>query len=333
MSSQLNINKRFSVFPLYHENLWKFYKTQVSNSWFVEEVELDQDVKDWAMMDSNLKKLISRVLAIFNFADIVVCDNVKEIINMIEPFNLLEAEFFYDAQLFIERIHAEMYSQFLETLIKSLPERNKLQHAVSYFSFAKRKAEVMAKYQGDKSSLNEKLINNACGEQIGFSSLFAVIFWLRKKNLMPGVRLGNSLISQDENLHFSFACELYKTLCKLGHVEKLSQDRVVEIVKDFVSVEITVLEDIFSGISEDELEELTKENMVKYIKHMADIVLLSLGYSKFYKEANPFEFMNLINLREQHNFFERKTGEYKMFNINKTQTDQKKNAYELEVEF
>jgi ribonucleoside-diphosphate reductase subunit M2 len=332
MSNQLNLNKRFSIFPLHHENLWKFYKTQVSNSWFVEEVELDQDVKDWSCMDSNLKKLISRVLAVFNFADIVVCDNVKEIVHLIEPFNLLEAEFFYDAQLFIERIHAEMYSQFLETLIKSLQERNTLQHAVTSFSFAKRKAEMMAKYQGN-SSLAEKMINNACGEQIGFSSLFAVIFWLRKKNLMPGVRLGNSLISQDENLHFSFACELYKTLCKLSHISKLSQERVVEIVTDFVNVELSVLDDLFAGIPEDDLEELTKENMIKYVKHMADIVLISLGYPKLYKEDNPFEFMNLINLREQHNFFERKTGEYKMFNINKMQPEQKKKAYELEVEF
>jgi ribonucleotide reductase beta subunit family protein with ferritin-like domain len=325
--------KRFSIFPLYHENIWKFYKTQVSNAWFVEEVELDQDVKDWTMMDSNLKKLISRVLAIFNFSDIVVCDNVKEIKHLLEPFNMLEAEFFYDAQLFIERIHAEMYSQFLETLIKSLQERNKLLNAVHHFEFAKRKAEVMAKYQGDKSSLNEKLINNACGEQIGFSSLFAVIFWLRKKNLLPGVRLGNSLISQDENLHFSFACELYKTLCKLGHVEKLIEDRVVEIVKDFVSVEITILDDIFSEIPEDELEELTKDNMKKYIKHMADIVLLSLGYSKIYKQDNPFEFMTLINLREQHNFFERKTAEYKLFNVSQTKPEEKNKAYSVEVDF
>ena len=319
-------SKRFSIFPLYHHNLWKYYKTQVSNSWFVEEVELDQDVKDWSMMEPNLKQLISRVLAIFNFSDIVVCDNVKEIINLIEPFNLLEANFFYDAQLFIERIHAEMYSQFLETLIKSMEERNKLFHAIENFEFAKRKAELMSKYQGPNSTLGEKLINNACSEQIGFSSLFAVIFWLRKKNLMPGVRLGNSLISQDENLHFSFACELYKTL-KLN----IPQEQVTEIVDGFVQVELTVLEDLFSGILEE--EELTRENMSKYIKHMADIVLISLGYQKRYKEENPFEFMNLINLREQHNFFERKTAEYKLFNTHKVQPEQKKKAYDLEVEF
>lgn len=326
-------SKRLSIFPIYHKSLWDFYKTQLSNYWFVEEVELDQDVKDWSQMDSNLKKLVSRVLAIFNFADIVVCDNLAEISSSIAPFNLREAEFFYKAQNLIETVHAEMYSQFIETLVKDENERLMLQNAVSSFSFAEKKAALMSKYQGNNSTLSEKIINNACGEQIGFSSLFAVIFWLRKKNLMPGVRFGNSLISQDENLHFSFACEFYKTLCNLGHIEKLSEARVKEIISDYVSVELDVLNDLFKDVNENELDDLTRDHMADYIMHMADIVLMSLGYQKMYKKNNPFEFMNLINLREQHNFFERKTAEYKLFNTGKTSNTNKNEAYCTEIDF
>jgi ribonucleoside-diphosphate reductase subunit M2 len=327
------LTKRFSIFPIHYPNLWKLYKTQVSNTWFVEEVELDTDVKDWVNIHPLLKKLLSRVFAIFNFADVVVCDNVKEIIQMIEPYHILEAEFFYDAQLFIERIHSEMYSQFLETLITDINERHELQQAVFNYPFAKKKMEMMSKYQGD-TNLMEKLVNNACGEQIGFSSLFATIFWLRKRNILPGVRLGNSLISQDENLHFSFACELYHTLVKLNPELKLSNEQILSLVSNFVETELQVIDDVFGDIPEEILEDLTKENMKQYVKYMGDIVLFSLGSPKHWKVSNPFEFMNLINLRELHNFFERKSGEYKMFSLGeKANVEQKSQAYSMEVDF
>lgn len=45
---------------------------------------------------------------------------------------------------------------------------------------------------------------------IHFSGSFCAIYWLKKRQLMPGLTFSNELISRDEGLHTDFACLLYK---------------------------------------------------------------------------------------------------------------------------
>lgn len=75
-------------------------------------------------------------------------------------------------------------------------------------------------------SFHERLIAFAAVEGIFFSGSFCAIFWLKKRNLMPGPKRretnknmlatglcsSNELISRDEGLHCDFACALYQTL-------------------------------------------------------------------------------------------------------------------------
>ena len=49
---------------------------------------------------------------------------------------------------------------------------------------------------------------------------------------MPGLSFSNELISRDEGLHCDFACLLYTQL-----VNKLSQERIVEIISNAVEIE------------------------------------------------------------------------------------------------
>ena len=46
-----------------------------------------------------------------------------------------------------------------------------------------------------------------------------------------------------------------------------------------------------------ELIGMNSGKMVEYIKFCADRLLVSLGYSKIWNTENPFEWMDLINLR------------------------------------
>ena len=52
----------------------------------------------------------------------------------------------------------------------------------------------------------------ACVEGIHFSGSFCSIFWLKKRQLMPGLTFSNEMISRDEGLHTDFACHLYALL-------------------------------------------------------------------------------------------------------------------------
>ncbi|KAK0187155.1 hypothetical protein F5146DRAFT_1004104 [Armillaria mellea] len=50
--------------------------------------------------------------------------------------------------------------------------------------------------------------------------------------------------------------------------------------------------------------------MKQYIEFIANHLLNALGYDKFFKSVNPFDFMELISLKGKTNFFEQHVGEY-----------------------
>ena len=50
--------------------------------------------------------------------------------------------------------------------------------------------------------------------------------------------------------------------------------------------------------------------MSQYIEFVADRLLTELGNDKIYNTANPFDFMDMINLQGKTNFFEKRVGEY-----------------------
>ncbi len=50
--------------------------------------------------------------------------------------------------------------------------------------------------------------------------------------------------------------------------------------------------------------------MKQYIEFVADRLLLALGNTKYYKVANPFDFMESISLAGKTNFFEKRVGDY-----------------------
>ena len=38
---------RFTLFPITHPDIWKFYKQAVASFWTAEEIDLSQDIEDW----------------------------------------------------------------------------------------------------------------------------------------------------------------------------------------------------------------------------------------------------------------------------------------------
>ncbi len=38
---------RFVLFPIEHDDIWKFYKKAEASFWTAEEIDLSQELKDW----------------------------------------------------------------------------------------------------------------------------------------------------------------------------------------------------------------------------------------------------------------------------------------------
>ncbi|WOL12844.1 hypothetical protein Cni_G21612 [Canna indica] len=295
---------RFCMFPITFPSIWEFYKKAVASFWTAEEVDLSQDLSHWRRLSLDEHHFISHVLAFFAASDGIVLENLAA--RFMRDVQLPEARAFYGFQIAIENIHSEMYSLLLDTYIKDPDEKSRLFHAIDTVPAVARKAEWTLRWIESSGSFAERIVAFACVEGIFFSGSFCAIFWLKKRGLMPGLTFSNELISRDEGLHCDFACLLYTLLRN-----KLSEDRVREIVADAVDIE----REFVCGALPVALVGMNGDLMSQYIEFVADRLLVALGYAKIYGVTNPFDWMELISLQGKTNFFEKRVGEYQKASV------------------
>lgn len=290
---------RFVLFPIRHKEIWEMYKQAEASFWTAEEIDLHVDIQDWEnKLTNDERHFIKHVLAFFAASDGIVNENLA--INFMNEVQYPEARCFYGYQIMVENIHSETYSLLIDTYIKDTEEKNRLFNAIDTVPAVGRKADWALRWI-ENGNFAERLVAFAAVEGIFFSGSFCSIFWLKKRGLMPGLSFSNELISRDEGLHCDFACLLYKQL-----INKLSESRVKEIIKNAVEIE----KEFVSEAIPVQLIGMNADLMCQYIEFVTDRLLIALGYSKLYNASNPFDFMEMISLQGKTNFFEKKVGEY-----------------------
>jgi len=300
MEKILQENKnRFVLFPIEHHDIWDYYKKAQQVFWTAEEIDLAQDLTDWAKLNEGEQHFVKHVLAFFAASDGIVNENLAE--NFVAEVQYTEAKFFYGFQIMMENIHSETYSLLIDTYIKDKEEQNHLFNAKDTVPAVQKKAEWALKWIGSDSFV-ERLIAFAAVEGIFFSGSFCSIFWLKKRGLMPGLSFSNELISRDEGLHTDFAVHLYK-----NHIEnKLSRERLIEIIGSALEIEKEFITEALPV----SLIGMNSELMKQYLEYVSDRLLMDLGVGKIYNTENPFDFMANIALQNKTNFFEKRVADY-----------------------
>jgi len=290
---------RFVLFPIEHDDIWKYYKDNEACFWTAEEIDLSADLNDCNnKLNDNERHLIKHVLAFFAASDGIVNENLAE--NFVAEVQYTEAKFFYGFQIMMENIHSETYSLLIDTYISDPKEKDYLFNAIETMPCVQKKAEWALRWI-DNGSFAERIIAFAAVEGIFFSGSFCSIFWLKKRGLMPGLTFSNELISRDEGMHCDFACLLYNNHI----VHKLAPGVVTGIIKDAVAIEKEFVSDSLPV----NLIGMNADMMCQYIEFVADRLLSELGEEKVWNVENPFPWMDMINLQGKTNFFEKRVGE------------------------
>jgi len=316
---------RFVIFPINYQDIWRFYKKAVASFWTTEEVDLSRDMDDWKKLKEGEQYFIKHVLAFFAASDGIVNENLVD--RFMSEVQATEARSFYGFQIMMENIHSEMYAKLIENLIHDTKEKLALFNAIETMPAVAKKAEWALKWIGSDAPYSVRVVAFAAVEGIFFSGSFAAIFWLKKRGLMPGLTFSNELISRDEGLHCDFACLMYHYL-----VQKPSQERVIEIIKDAVKIEQEFLTDALPV----RLIGMNCELMCQYIEFVADRLLVELGCPKQWRRENPFDFMEMISLEGKTNFFEKRVGEYQRAGVMAHLDDDpnsKENVFSLDCDF
>lgn len=313
---------RFVLFPIEHNDIWQMYKQAEASFWTAEEIDLGQDMKDWESMNDGERHFISHVLAFFAASDGIVNENLAE--NFVAEVQYTEAKFFYGFQIAVENIHSETYSLLIDTYVKDPKEKDKLFHAIDTMDCVQKKASWALRWI-EKASFAERLVAFAAVEGIFFSGSFCSIFWLKKRGLMPGLSFSNELISRDEGLHCDFACLLYNNHL----INKLSKERITEIITDAVEIEKEFVTDALPV----DLIGMNAALMRQYIEFVADRLLGELGCPKVYKVTNPFDFMEMISLQGKTNFFEKRVGDYQKAGVKNSGDEKSTRTFSLDEDF
>lgn len=310
MTVENNSSERFVLFPIKYNDIWRAYKEAEACFWTAEEVDLNDDLADWENLNPGEKHFISHVLAFFAASDGIVGENLA--MRFYNDVQIPEARAFYGFQLAIEMIHSEVYSLLIDTYIKDQEEKNKLFNAIENIDIIKKKADWTLTWINSEESFAKRLIAFAIVEGIFFSSSFCSIYWLKQRGIMRGLAFSNELIARDEGAHTDFACLLYKTL-EL-HVD---QEEVHKMFIEAVNLECEFACDALPV----DLIGMNKGLMSKYIKFVADRLLISLGFEKLYNVENPFDWMETISLQNKTNFFEARVGAYAKAGVGRTKEE------------
>ncbi len=306
--------------PMQYPVFFEMYKDAIKNTWTVEEIDFSDDVVD---LDRKLlpaeRHLINRLVAFFATGDSIVANNL--VLNLYQHINSPEARMYLSRQLYEEALHVQFYLTLLDNYIPDHDERAEAFAAIENIPSIRRKAEFCFKWMGSIDDLGELrteeerkqfLLNlvcfAACIEGLFFFAAFAYVYFLRSKGLLNGLAAGTNWVFRDESCHMNFAFEVVKTIRK-EQPELFDEDlsiRIVEMLEEAIEVESQFAEDVLSG----GVAGMSATDTRTYLEFVADQRLAQLGLPKRYGSKNPFDFMELQDVQELTNFFERTVAAY-----------------------
>lgn len=308
--------------PMKYPDFYEMYRNAIKNTWTVEEVDFSMDVNDLrSKMTPAERHLINRLVAFFATGDSIVSNNL--VLNLYKHINSPEARMYLSRQLFEEALHVQFYLTLLDTYIPDQNERAAAFAAVENIPSIKKKADFCLKWIDSIHELNRLdtieerrsfLLNlicfASCIEGLFFFAAFAYVYFLRSKGLLHGLASGTNWVFRDESCHMNFAFEVVKTVRK-EEPELFNADlerRIVAMLGEAVECEIQFAEDLLSG----GVAGLSVADMRQYLEFIADQRLVMLGMNKIFKAKNPFAFMDLQDVQELTNFFERRVAAYQV---------------------
>ncbi len=318
----LNPGLDLTLRPMKYPQLFEMYKNAIKNTWTVEEVDFSMDVEHLNKKLSPAERhLIHRLVAFFATGDSIVANNL--VINLYKHVNSPEGRLYLSRQLFEEALHVDFYLTLLDTYIPDLKEREKAFAAIHNIPSIQKKADFCFKWMDSISELpaiqtkedRKKFILNlicfaSCIEGLFFFAAFAYVYFLRSKGLLNGLAAGTNWVFRDESMHMEFAFEVIK-IAREEEPDLFDEDltrKICMMIDDAVECETQFAQDLLSG----GVAGLSIQEMRTYLEYIADQRLMQLGISPMYGSKNPFAFMELQDVQELANFFERRVSAYQI---------------------
>ena len=308
--------------PMRYPQFYEMYRDAIRNTWTVEEVDFSLDVNDLKhKLGPAERHLIERLVAFFATGDSIVANNL--VLNLYSHINAPEARMYLSRQLYEEALHVQFYLTLLDTYLPDPAARAKAFAAIENIPSIRAKADFCFRWMDSIQSLQrietrderrQFLLNlvcfAACIEGLFFFAAFAYVYYLRSRGLLHGLASGTNWVFRDESGHMAFAFEVIATVRKEEPAlfDDALRGEVVQMLAEAVECEMAFAQDVLSG----GVVGLSLKDMRQYLEYCADQRLAQLGMSRHFGATNPFGFMDLQDVQEVTNFFERRVSAYQV---------------------
>lgn len=308
--------------PMAYPVFFDMYRSAIKNTWTVEEVDFSTDVDDLrTKMSAPERHLVQRLVAFFATGDSIVSNNL--VLNLYKHINAPEARMYLSRQLYEEALHVQFYLTLLDTYVPDPEERFRAFAAVETIPSVRRKAEFCFKWIDsiqqlhalDSQAARRQFLRNlicfaACIEGLFFFAAFAYVYFLRSRGLLHGLAGGTNWVFRDESGHMRFAFEVVNQVRReeASLFDHALEADIVDMMDKALACEIAFAEDLLGG----GVAGLSVRDVRQYLEFVVDQRLVTLGLSKRYGSRNPFQFMDLQDVQELANFFERRVSAYQV---------------------
>ncbi|WRF79080.1 ribonucleotide-diphosphate reductase subunit beta [Helicobacter pylori] len=290
------------------DHLWK---TMLANTWFAEEVSMNDDKRDYLKLSVEEKIGYDRALAQLIFMDSLQANNLIDNIN---PFiTSPEINLCLVRQAYEEALHSHAYAVMVESISANTEEiydmwRNDMQLkskndyiAQVYMELAKNPTE---------ENILKALFANQILEGIYFYSGFSYFYTLARSGKMLGSAQMIRFIQRDEVTHLILFQNMINAL-RNERADLFTPKLINEVIEMFKkAVEIEALWGDY--ITQGKILGLTSSLIEQYIQFLADSRLSKVGIAKVYGVQHPIKWVeSFSSFNEQRsNFFEARVSNY-----------------------
>lgn len=293
-----------------------WYRQAMNNFWIPEEINMNQDIKDYRNLPVAEKRAYDKILSFLIFLDSLQTANLP---NVGEYITANEVNLCLTIQGFQEAVHSQSYSYMLDTIC-SPEQREEILYQWKNDEMLLNRNKFIGhlynEFQENKTAENfvKMMMANYILEGIYFYSGFMFFYNLGRNGKMLGSLQEIRYINRDENTHLWLFRSILQELEK-EDATLFSEDKK-QIYRDMIKQGVD--EEIKWGryVIGDDIEGLTSQMIHDYVKYLGNLRSKGIGlgvlYEEYEKEPKSMEWVSRYSNANmiKTDFFEAKSSAY-----------------------
>ena len=297
-----------------YPQMYDFYQTLLSNFWKAQEINMQDDIKQWDSLTQREQDVFLRVNTQLASLDSLQTPTMSQVMDYVTDSSF-KAIFAVISQQ--EAVHNESYSYILSSLVPLQEQNTRFNQAKDDPIVQKRNALILEAYDAfhmnpTPQNLFKLAVNSINLEGIYFYAGFAFFYNLARRQKMLKTSTMISYIQRDEMQHAYFISQFIRIL--LTENPEMNSKENIDYIYQTIGQAVE-LEKEWAHIILNEIDGIDLQEFDGYVEYLANKRLRQLGLQNLYGDRdNPMPWIHVFSdemINEtKSDFFEQKSRTY-----------------------